>query len=138
MVICAAMVNFLGNIFLTSYLLFLSATFSLPFESFGADCFVLVLAACFFGDLVKNDIMEGYFTSLSLGIGSNGDSSQSCIGFPLTFALVYYLSGIHFLGLGSTSRVLIAQFESSNIGGDSISCVDIDLATCCFFQTTYL
>lgn len=60
------------------------------------------------------------------------------LAFLLTFALVYYLSGIHFLGVGSTSCVLIAQFESSNIGGDSIGCVEIDLETCFIFQTTYL
>lgn len=79
--ICAALVDFLGNIFCTSCLFFVSATFSLAFDSFYIDYCVLVSAA-FLCDLVKKDVMASCLPWVEVAMEI---PLCQCLGFPLDF-----------------------------------------------------
>lgn len=125
--ICAA--DFFGNIFLTSCLLFVSATFSLPFDSFSADCSVLVYAACFLGDLVRKGSpflgQRWQWRFLSLNV--------LAFFLPLCPSVLSRWNTLS--AVSSNSCVSVAWIDSSDIGGDSIGFAITTLGAYCFFQT---
>lgn len=122
-----ALIDFLGNSFLTYSLLVTSATFSFPMCSFSLGFCVSFLVPFYFSDFITNDEMAGCFVSLSAGNGDNGDSSLSlsCLNSSLaTFSSCFHL--FIFSIVNSTSYVVGALFsndaslESLDLVGNSI------------------
>lgn len=131
---CVALVDFLGNTFLTSCLLLVSAIFSLPFSFFVANSYGSVFANFFFGDLLKKEVMIDWFTSRSLGKGDNEDSSLSMAWLSsLGPTSVSCHSGSFNLTVGSTYCDSATWVESFEVGKQSMGCA-MTVEVCCIFQ----
>lgn len=75
-----ALVDFLGNNLLTSYL---DVTFSFHFGSLGYGFLISFLVPFLTSVFMKKDVIVGFLASLSIGKGGNGYSSLSLFGpFP--------------------------------------------------------
>lgn len=131
-----ALTDFLGKTFLVSIILVAWATFSLPFPPLGVESCRLVYVDFFFRDLLKNEVMASWLTSLSLGKGGNEDSSLSVAWLSsLTFAFSPCRGWYIFSTMGSTFCLSVSWVESTKVDGESIGYAVTFLAACCFFGT---
>lgn len=86
--------DFLGSSFLTSCLVITSVTFSFPLGSLGPNFYLSFSVPFLTGDFMKNDVIGGFFASLSVGKEGNGNSSLSlCDPSPKLATFLSFLHG---------------------------------------------